>query len=125
MGMPDICPASGAADAAGAAAAAAAEGIPAWPPARADLTSHKNITRPLCTLSGPTNRSIPDRKMVTECAKSVPAPRDAPGWTNASGRRAAAAAASSSMRDLRRFRTLKRPNHRGKLHRVALVSPCQ
>ena len=36
-----------------------------------------NTTRPLCTLCGPTNRSIADSKMVTECAKSVPAPRDA------------------------------------------------
>ena len=43
----------------------------------ADLTSHMNTTRPLCTLSGPTNRPVSDAKMVTECAKSVPAPRDA------------------------------------------------
>ena len=41
---------------------------------QADPTSHMKITRPLCTLSGPANRSIPDAKMVTECAKCVPAP---------------------------------------------------
>ena len=49
----------------------------AWPPREADLTSHMNTTRSLCTLSGPTNRSITGSKMVTECAKCVPAPRDA------------------------------------------------
>ena len=54
-----------------------ARGCLAWPPREADLTSHMNITRSLCTLSGPTNRLISDAKMVTECAKSVPAPRDA------------------------------------------------
>jgi hypothetical protein len=43
-------------------------GIPAW----RDLASHKNITRPLRTLSGPTIQSIPDSKMVTECAKWPP-----------------------------------------------------
>jgi hypothetical protein len=41
----------------------------AWPPRDAGLTSHKNITHPLCTLSGPTIRFKPDSKMVTECAK--------------------------------------------------------
>ena len=43
------------------------------PPREADLTSHMDTTRSLCTLSGPTNRSIPDRKMVTERANGVPA----------------------------------------------------
>ena len=55
-----------------------AEGVLAWPPRETDLTSHMNIMRPLCTLSGPTNRAEPGSKMVTECAKCVPAPRDAP-----------------------------------------------
>ena len=43
----------------------------------ADLSSHMNTTRSLCTLYGPTNRAEPDNKMVTECAKCVPALRDA------------------------------------------------
>jgi hypothetical protein len=42
---------------------------PAWPPREAELTGHKNITRPLYVLYAPTNRSIPDSKVVTECAK--------------------------------------------------------
>ena len=71
--------------------------------ARSCLTGHINITRHLCTLSGPTNRSITDAKMVTECAKCVPAPRDAPAHAmfalfcppaHESGRRAASRAAS-------------------------------
>ena len=49
----------------------------AWPSREADLTSHINTTRPLCTLSGPTKRAESDSKMVTECAKCVPALRDA------------------------------------------------
>ena len=49
----------------------------AFPPGRraeAGLTSHKNITRPLCVLYGPTKRPIPDSKVVTGYAKSSLAP---------------------------------------------------
>ena len=76
---------AGVAGVAGAADVAGAEGV--WRDRRtgADLTGHMNITRPLCTLSGPTNRSLPDAKMVTECAKCVPAPRDAPAPAMLSG----------------------------------------
>jgi hypothetical protein len=42
---------------------------------RRGLTSHSRISFPLCVLCAPTNRPIPDSKMVTGCAKSVPAPR--------------------------------------------------
>jgi hypothetical protein len=38
-------------------------------PREAELTGHKNITRPLCVLSAPIIRSIPDNKVVTEYAK--------------------------------------------------------
>ena len=44
----------------------------AWSPREVSLSSNNNTTRPLCTLPGPTIRSIPDRKMVTECAKCGP-----------------------------------------------------
>ena len=53
-------------------------GVPRAAEREVNLISHKRITCPLCTLSGPTNRSIPDSKMVTECAKCVPAPQEAP-----------------------------------------------
>ena len=39
------------------------------PSREASLTSHRDTTRPLCTLYGPTIWSITDSKMVTECAK--------------------------------------------------------
>jgi hypothetical protein len=41
-------------------------------PCEAGLTSHKNIMRPLYVLYGSIIRSIPDSKVVTQCAKSAP-----------------------------------------------------
>jgi hypothetical protein len=42
---------------------------------RNSLASHKNTTRPLYVLCAPTNRPIPDSKMVTGCAKCVRRPQ--------------------------------------------------
>jgi hypothetical protein len=42
---------------------------------RNSLASHKNTTRPLYVLYAPTNRPIPDSKMVTGCAKCVRRPQ--------------------------------------------------
>src|SRR5215475_11994720 len=43
---------------------------PAGPQRAADLASHKNTTRSLCVPDAPTDRGIPDSKVVTEYAKS-------------------------------------------------------